>query len=616
MASKTARQQQGWGLFTLPAVAYVVGIYVVSLTVLVIRSFVDGENLGLGVYSKLLASAGFQNVLINTVVLSLVAAVLSVLIGYPIAYTIARTRGPLRAFLFICILTPYLTSILIRTFAWQVVLGQQGLINSFLTAVGLPKADLIYNATATTIGLIHSQLPLVVLILVPVIQRVDPSRMLAARSLGAGPAESFFRVFLPATKPGIQVTFILSLVYSAGSFAVPALLGGNSGRMLGSFIHGAIEEQADYSVAAAASVILGLVVFLILVLFTTLSRQKIQSVVAPQIAAAAAPVAQTSRQIEKGESLTETIALGEIGGTGEAGGLGGETAPAVRATWWSRVATGFAQFLDRTRLSYIKGMGTALSIVLAVLVLIPQLLAIPISFSGARALIFPPQSWSTQWYVNFFQPTWLDPTIISIRVAIITALLSTALGMLAAIGVSRTHSRWLRGGITPFLLIPLIFPAVVAAGAFFIAFLRVGLVDTQTGIILAHVAITLPQAFIITLAGMQTLDPDYERAAASLGASRARTIRKVLIPLLSGQIVASLFLTFITSFDESTIAIFLSGVSIKTLPRRIYEALAVQTDPTVGVVAVLFMALVAVIGIAWAISQRARRRLANGRSTS
>lgn len=612
MTSKAARQHRGWGFFAAPAVAYVLGVYVLALAVLVVRSFTDGAEFGLGIYARLLTSAGFQNVLVNTVVLALIAAVLSVLIGYPIAYTIARSRGFLRGFLFVCVLTPYLTSILIRTFAWQVVLGQQGLVNSVLTAMGLPKADLIYNSIATTIGLIHSQLPLVVLILVPVIQRVDVSRVLAARSLGAGPAQAFFRVFLPATRPGVQVTFILALVYSAGSFAVPALLGGNSGRMLGSFIHGAIEEQADYSVAAAASVILGLVVFLILILFTTLSRQKIQTVVAPQIAAAA-PAAATAGESARRESVTETIALGDVG---DVAGLETEPEPTLKTSLWSRAVTRFAQFLDATRVSYVRGLGTTISVVLAILVLIPQLLAIPISFSGARALIFPPQTWSTMWYSNFFQPTWLDPTIISFRVGIITALASTALGMLAAIGVSRTPSRLLRGGITPFLLIPLIFPAVVAAGAFFIAFLRIGLIDTQTGIVLAHIAITLPQAFIITLAGMQTIDPDYERAAASLGANRATTVRRILIPLLTGQILASLFLTFITSFDESTIAIFLSGVTVKTLPRRIYEALAVQTDPTVGVVAVLFMGLVAVVGVAWAITQRVKRTRTHERSHS
>lgn len=604
MATTKARQNRGWGLFTIPAVAFVLGVYVLSLAVLVIRSFTERDGaIGLGIYTDLLASSGFQSVLFNTVFLAILAAALSVLIGYPIAFTIARSKGFLRGFLFICVITPYLTSILIRTFAWQVMLGQEGLINSVLTAIGLPKADLIYNSIATTIGLVHSQLPLVVLILVPVIQRVDPSRMLAARSLGAGPAQAFFRVFMPATRSGIQVTFILALVYSAGSFAIPALLGGNSGRMLGSFIHGAIEEQANYSVAAAASVILGIVIFLILVLFTTLSRQKIQNVVAPQIAAAPAASASSTA---RGEPETRAIAI-------ERANRPATIAPAVKNSLLSRAITGFAQLLDLSRLSYLKGVGTVVSVILALLVLIPQLLAVPISFSGARALVFPPQSWSAEWYGRFFQPTWLDPTIISFRVGIITALLATALGMLAAIGVSRTASRMLRNGITPFLLIPLIFPAVVAAGAFFIAFLKVGLIDTQTGIILAHIAFTLPQAFIITLAGMQTLDPDYERAAASLGAGRARTVRKILIPLLSGQIIASLFLTFITSFDESTIAIFLSGVTTKTLPRRIYEALAVQTDPTVGVVAVLFMALVAVIGVTWIVIQRVKRNISQGR---
>lgn len=614
MVRKTpqAQQNRGWGWLTLPAAAFILIVYVVSLTTLIVRSFTDGDTFSLDVYVSLLSSGGFQGILWNTVLLSLLAALLSVAIGYPIAYTIARSRGWLRTFLFICVITPYLTSILIRTFAWQVMLGQQGVINGLLKGLGLPAADLIYNSVATTIGLVHSQLPLVILILVPVLSRVDASKVLAARSLGAGPAQAFFRVFLPSTTPGIQVTFILSLVYSAGSFAVPALLGGNSGRMLGSFIHASIEEQTNYAAAAAASVILGLVVFLILILFTVLSRQKIQNVVAPQLAAAApSPTggigAVTSVPVAD-RNATQTIALrpprDRVGSEARAQGYERVPLGIIGA-----VVLGFARALDRSGASSLRGVGTGISILLALLVLIPQLLAVPISFSGTRALIFPPQSWSTQWYEAFFQPSWLDPTIISFRVGFIVALLSTALGTLAAIGVARTASKLLRSSLTPFLLVPFIFPAVVAAGAFFITFLRVDLVDTQLGIILAHVSITLPQAFIITLAGMQMLDPDYERAAASLGASRATTIRRVILPLLTGQIIAAIFLTFITSFDESTISIFLSGVLTKTLPRKIYEALAVQTDPTVGVVAVLFMALVALFAIIWAVANRVLRNI-------
>ncbi|MGW4802459.1 ABC transporter permease, partial [Nonomuraea sp. NPDC004297] len=274
-----------------------------------------------------------------------------------------------------------------------------------------------------------------------------------------------------------------------------------------------------------------------------------------------------------------------------------------------------ARLLDRSRISYLPGIVPAIATVLALLVLLPQLLAIPISFAGTRALVFPPNSYSTQWWANMFTGSWLRPLGVSVLVGVVSAVCATALGVLAAIGVGRAGSRAVRALSLPYLLLPLLFPVVVAAGAFFISFLRVGLIDTQAGFVLAHIAITLPQAFIIGYAGVQAINPDYEHAAASLGASRLRTLRRILLPLLGGQVLAALFLTFVTSFDESTIAIFLSGINVQTLPSRIFEALALQTDPTVGVTAVLFMAFVSVGAIAWQVLKRLRRRTAQRTET-
>ncbi|MGW4796309.1 ABC transporter permease, partial [Nonomuraea sp. NPDC004297] len=289
MARRTdSARPKGWGALALPAVLFITVVYVLPLGMLLLRSVVNEEEPGLGAYTRLLADPGFLTVLRNTALLSLLSAVLCVLIGFPIALTIARSRGAFRAFLFICVVTPYLTSVLIRVFAIQVLLGAEGIVNNLLTAVGLDRADLLFNSFAVIVGLVHSEIPIVVLVLVPIIEKVDPSRMLAARSLGAGPAEAFVRVFLPATRPGLQVAFVLALVYSAGSFAVPELLGGNAAGMAGSFVYGAISQEGDTASGAAASVLLSVAVMAVLVLFTLLTRQKIQNVVAPQLMSTAA----------------------------------------------------------------------------------------------------------------------------------------------------------------------------------------------------------------------------------------------------------------------------------------------------------------------------------------
>ncbi|MEU9889970.1 ABC transporter permease subunit [Sphaerisporangium sp. NPDC051011] len=581
---------RGWGALALPAVLFVTVVYVVPLVMLLVRS-VAGEEFGFGNYARLLGGSGFLEVLKNTALLSLVSAILCVLIGFPVAFTIARARGMFRAFLYICVVAPYLTSVLIRVFAIQVLLGSQGIINNALAALGFERADLLFNSFAVIVGLVHSQIPIVVLVLVlvPVIEKVDVSRVLAARSMGAGPAEAFVRVFLPATRPGLQVAFVLSLVYSAGSFAVPELLGGNSAGMAGSFIYGAVSEEGDTASAAAASVILSAAILVVLLLFTLLTRQKIQSVVAPQLMTALATDGPAERP-ERGRR---------------------PRLPWRRATHrYARrsIAGVAARLLDRSRLSYVPGIVPGIATVLAILVLLPQLLAIPISFAGTRALVFPPHSYSTQWYANMFTSSWLVPLWVSIVVGLVSAVCATALGTLAAIAIGRTRSKALRAVSLPYLLVPLLFPVVVAANAFFIGFLRVGLVDTQAGFILAHISITLPQAFIIGFAGVQALNPDYENAAASLGASRLKTMRRILLPLLAGQVLVSLFLTFVTSFDESTIAIFLSGINVQTLPNRIFQALALQTDPTVGVAAVLFMAFASVVALGWQVLKRRRTR--------
>lgn len=569
MRRRGRRDIRRW--FAAPALIYVAIIYGAPMVILLFQSVAYPE-FGLQNYQRILTQPGYVWTIVRTLGVSALASLLALLIGYPIAYVAATTRSvAMRRFLIFCVLAPYLTSILIRTFAWQVLLGRVGPVNQALKALGVSAGDLMFNSFAVIVGLTHFLLPLMVLPLISVMRQIDMSLVKAARSLGAGPATAFARVFVPASMPGVEVGVVLCFVYGVGAFVIPALLGGNSGRMLGALIQQAIDQQADFGLASAAAVILALCIAGAIAIFKSGMSGSVESLASPMRANAAAKT--TPRRGRVG-----TLSMTAIASVG--------------------------RFFDRSGLSRHPGVLRALAVMVALLVLLPQLIAIPVSFSSARALIFPPPGWSLRWYSEFFNPQWLEPLWVSLEIASIVAIAAAGLGTLAAVGVARGLNRRAASAANIFLLTPLLFPTVVAAAAFYLSFIRIGLTDSVFGIAIAHITIAVPFVFAIVSANLQTVDRRYEWAAASLGAGAWTQLRRVLLPMLAGGIATGFLFAFLTSFDEAAIAIFLSGVFVKTLPRRMYEALSLESDPTIGVVAVLTMVLAGGIAIASALIRR------------
>jgi len=521
------------------------------------KSFTD-PYLSIENYTRILSSPGYLKVIGRTLAIAAGSSLLALFIGYPIAYVIATTRRTgLGRFLIFCIVAPYLTSILVRTFAWYVLLGRVGIVNDGLALFGIERQDMLFNSAAVVIGLTHYLLPLMILPLVTVMKGIDRSLPLAAASLGAGPATAFVRVYVPGTFRGIEIGLVLCFIYGVGAFITPALLGGGAGRMFGVLIQNAVDVQGDFGLASAASVILATAVVLIFLLY--------RYGYSGNISALATPAAQ--------------------------GEVSKEMTLARRSGHFARYPAKLAQFVDRIGLSRVRSLPEIYAIVAALLILLPQMIAIPVSLSSTRSLVFPPPGWSLQWYRGFLEPQWWHPLQTSIVIGLSVTVISTLLGSLAAIGVVRGLKSGAASGVGLVLLFPLLFPTVIAAAAFFVVFVDIGLTDSALGILLAHSTIAMPLVFAIVSANLRTLSPIYERAAASLGAGWWMQLRRVLIPLLATSIGTAAFFAFLSSFDEASIAIFLSGVHVKTLPRRMYEALSLESDPTIGVVAVLTMAI-------------------------
>jgi len=231
------------------------------------------------------------------------------------------------------------------------------------------------------------------------------------------------------------------------------------------------------------------------------------------------------------------------------------------------------------------------SAAVVVFLIVPILIIIPMSFGSALSLEFPPRSLSLQWYVKYFTtPAWLRATATSFEVAVGTTFLATSLGTPAAFGLLRGRFRG-RDLLLALILSPLIIPGIVVAVAIYLVFARVHLVGSPLGLVLAHTVLALPLVVINVTATLKGFDASVERAAMSLGAGPIRTFRHITFPLIRPGIIAGALFAFMASFDEVIVAIFLSGRTATTLPKRMWDSVLLETDPTIAAISTMLIIL-------------------------
>ena len=238
----------------------------------------------------------------------------------------------------------------------------------------------------------------------------------------------------------------------------------------------------------------------------------------------------------------------------------------------------------------------------------PILVVAIASFSSATYLTFPPPALSLRWYEAYFSnPDWLKPTWISIWVASAVVVLATFLGTLAALGIARLPKA-LRVVAAGLILSPLIVPGIVVAIGIYYAYSRYGLVGTPIAMVLAHTCLAVPFVVTSVTASLSGIDPRLEQAALSLGATPGATFFQVTLPLIQPGVLVGALFAFITSFDELIVALFISGTGAVTLPRRMWDDLRFQIDPTIAAVSTLTIVLTAALmGAAHLLRKRAEQ---------
>lgn len=200
----------------------------------------------------------YLNVFFTTFRIAGIVTLLTFVLGYPLAALLVHAKGRWQQVIIICVLLPFWTSVLVRTYAWMVLLGRRGLVNSALMTLGIIDApvQLVFNSTGTIIGMTHIMLPYMVFPLYSVMNTIDAGLIKAAYNLGAKPWQAFLKIFFPLTLPGVFGGGLIVFVVSLGFFITPALLGGQKDIMVAVLIERQVMETLEWGLSAALSLIL------------------------------------------------------------------------------------------------------------------------------------------------------------------------------------------------------------------------------------------------------------------------------------------------------------------------------------------------------------------------
>lgn len=220
---------------------------------------------------------------------------------------------------------------------------------------------------------------------------------------------------------------------------------------------------------------------------------------------------------------------------------------------------------------------------------LPILIVVPMSFSSAKSLEFPPPGLSLRWYEAFFTTeVWQKAGINSLILATTSSTIALVLGTLAAYGLLRGRVPGRRLLDSNFMA-PMILPSIITAVALFIFFAKTGLHGTFFGLIMAHTILVIPYVVLIMQVAIKSFDERIEQVAMTLGASKTRVLLQIVLPNLVPSAVAAWIFAFVISFDEVVVTLFVAGTYL-TIPKRMFNELIMQINPTITAVATLLIA--------------------------
>ncbi|MDP9364967.1 MAG: ABC transporter permease [Chloroflexota bacterium] len=263
--------------------------------------------------------------------------------------------------------------------------------------------------------------------------------------------------------------------------------------------------------------------------------------------------------------------------------------------------------LNYDRIGKLAWVLTAIGIAVALYLLLPIVLIVALSFGSSQWLQFPPPAWTLRWYEELLgDPAWLQSFWTSLLVALTVMVLSVVLGLLASFGLVRGAFSG-RQALRAFFLTPMILPVVILAVALYAMFLRVGLAGTFVGFVLAHLVLALPFSIISIGNSLERFDRSVEDAAVICGAHPLEAKLRVTLPAIRLGVLAAALFSFLASWDEVVVAIFMASPTLQTLPVRIWGSMRQDLSPVIAAASSLLVLITTAMMMVGALVRRGVR---------
>lgn len=483
-------------------------------------------------YAAVFQSKTVLVLVMRTLVTAFVAAALASLVAYPLAFYVSRYMRGMKQVAVMLVVIPLWISLLMRVFAWRVILGENGAINSLLVTLGIlsePSDAFLYTRFAVVLTLAYMAIPYVFVSSFTALERVPESLLEASRDAGANRFQTFRNVVWPLSRQGLAIGFSLAFLLAVGDYVSPSMVGGLNGTMLGMVIASQFGMAGNWPLGAAQAVILMLAVALILAVIGYLGRSK-----------------GIIQAVDSGAGATLKRA----------------------ATLRGRIG----QILLK------------LAVTLPYLFLYaPLVVTLVFSFNDSRVQTFPLTGFTLQWY----RELWTNTALIeAFQRTLFVAVLSTAAGTVIGVAFALIVAYRVRafGNVLQLALaVPVAIPGIVLGISLAIVAQFSGLPQGLPRVIVGHLSFVMPVIMLIVLTRLRALDPSFVEASLDLGATRMKTLLHVLLPMIRSAIIGGAMLGFTLSVDEVIVTLFLTGTE-PTLPVYVWNQMRFGFTPSINAI--------------------------------
>jgi ABC-type spermidine/putrescine transport system permease subunit I len=541
--------------------------------------------------------------------IALYTTLFCLVLGYPIAFYIStRKNTAWRQVLLFLVVLPFWTNFLIRTYAWRVLLAQQGIMNQLLMDLGVITEPLtiLFTRDAVILGLVYGYLPFMILPIYASLARFNFHLVEAGHDLGGNDWEIFRRVILPLTLPGVIAGAILVFIPAIGSYVTPDMLGGVQGRMIGNLIERNFRGTGHWPRGAAASMVMmgmvtmGFIIYMLIAERDSLSFTK---------DATRKPSIQTVRQRLSSSSNYAGSSLLAISLNMD---------PLLDRLSDLRLVFWLPERIQMFRDRVLRWLGQAMLLIVPlasfIFLWLPIIVLVLFSFNDSRSMA----TWhgfTTRWYENisnnvvgaearFSTDLMLTSLENSLRVSIIATIIATIIGTMFAISLVRGHYKG-KFILLALLYLPVAIPEIAQGISLLIFFNRsfaflnehwqnltgysLNLNFGYGTMVIGHVAFSISYVAVVVWARLVNMNQNLEEAARDLGANHWQTFRRITFPLALPGILGGALLAFTISLDDYVVSFFTAGIGTSNLTMFVYGLLKQTVTPEINAVSTLMI---------------------------